>query len=237
MHPPAAHTPIWSKAAKFPDFVLPMGHASERHYLMSQETHSARWIGFRQPVLRVALERQGKRFENTWQAHREAGLGEVWEEEEFWIELSWRVDPDGSLGIRKYFESPFRPGEKLTVEEYYRWIFENSVPGLPEAAAKEGLTPLDYMRRYGAALGYFSTPGSADAGLYAQGDPVTGFANDKPDSKGWIGELDWVPYENTKFALQYTMYNKFNGGDTNYDGTGRNAKDNNTLYLLSWINF
>ena len=105
---------------------------------MSQETHSARWIGFRQPVLRVALERQGKTFDTTWEAHAEAGLGEVWEEDEFWIELSWRIDPDGSLGIRKYFESPYRPGEKLTVSEYYQWMFENSVPGLPEAAAAEG---------------------------------------------------------------------------------------------------
>ena len=34
------------------------------------------------------------------------------------------------------------PGEKITVDEYYRWIFENSVPGLPEKAAAEGLTPL-----------------------------------------------------------------------------------------------
>ena len=29
-------------------------------------------------------------------------------------------------------------------------IFENSVPGLPEAAAAQGLTPLAYMRKYGA---------------------------------------------------------------------------------------
>ena len=29
-------------------------------------------------------------------------------------------------------------------------MFENSVPGLPERAAAEGLTPLEYMRRYGA---------------------------------------------------------------------------------------
>ena len=148
----ACLTPIWSETAQFADYVLPMGHASERHDLMSQETHSARWIGFRQPVLRVALERQGKRFGTTWEAHREAGLGEVWEEDEFWIELSWRVDPDGSLGIRRYFESPYRPGEKLTVEDYYRWIFENSVPGLPQAAAKEKLSPLGYMRKYGAFL-------------------------------------------------------------------------------------
>jgi anaerobic selenocysteine-containing dehydrogenase len=38
----------------------------------------------------------------------------------------------------------------VTVDEYYRWMFENSVPGLPEKAAEEGLSPLEYMRRYGA---------------------------------------------------------------------------------------
>ncbi len=38
----------------------------------------------------------------------------------------------------------------MTVDEYYRWVFENSVPGLPEAAAEQGLTPLAYMRKYGA---------------------------------------------------------------------------------------
>ena len=148
----ACLTPTWSETAWFADYVLPMGHASERHDLMSQETHAARWIGFRQPVLRLALEKQGKKFNSTYEAHREAGLGEVWEEDEFWIELSWRVDPDGSMGIRRYFESPYRSGEKLRIDEYYRWIFENSVPGLPQVAASEGLTPLDYMRKYGAFL-------------------------------------------------------------------------------------
>jgi anaerobic selenocysteine-containing dehydrogenase len=148
----ACLTPVWSETAWFSDYVLPMGHGSERHDLMSQETHAARWIGFRQPVLRVALERRGKTFDLTWQAHEAAGLGQVWEEDEFWIELSWRIDPDGSLGIRKYFESPYRPGQKLRIEELYRWIFENSVPGLPAAAEKVGLTPLAYMRTYGAFL-------------------------------------------------------------------------------------
>jgi anaerobic selenocysteine-containing dehydrogenase len=148
----ACLTPVWSETAWFADFVLPMGVASERHDLMSQETHAARWIGFRQPVLRVALERQGRTFDWTWQAHEAAGLGQVWEEDEFWIELSWRIDPDGALGIRRYFESPYHPGEKLRIEEFYRWIFEHSVPGLPEAARAEGLTPLGYMRRYGSFL-------------------------------------------------------------------------------------
>ena len=51
-------------------------------------------------------------------------------------------DPDGALGIRQYFESPGRPGEPITVDEYYGWMFERSVPGLPETASREGLTPL-----------------------------------------------------------------------------------------------
>jgi len=96
--------------------------------------------------LRVLQEREGKKVDYTYQANP----GEVWEEDEFWINLSWAIDPDGAMGIRQWFESPYRLGQKLTVDEYYGWIFENSVPGLPEAAAKEGLKPLAYMRKYGA---------------------------------------------------------------------------------------
>jgi anaerobic selenocysteine-containing dehydrogenase len=142
----AALTPTWNETAWYADYVLPMGQSPERHDLMSQETHAAQWIGFRQPVLRVYGEKQGKTVEHTYQANP----GEVWEEDEFWISLSWAIDPDGSLGIRQWFESPYRPGRKITVDEYYGWIFENSVPGLPEAARREGLTPLAYMRKYGA---------------------------------------------------------------------------------------
>ncbi|HMS17823.1 MAG TPA: molybdopterin dinucleotide binding domain-containing protein, partial [Planctomycetota bacterium] len=142
----AALTPTWSETAIFADYVLPMGHSTERHDVMSQETHAGRWISFRQPVGRVALLAQGKSVEWSYQANP----GEVWEEDEFWIALSWAIDPDGALGIRENFESPYRPGERITVEEYYRFIFENSVPGLPEAAKKVGLTPLQYMREYGA---------------------------------------------------------------------------------------
>jgi len=140
-----ALTPTWNESAWFADYVLPMGHAGERHDLMSQETHAGRWIGFRQPVRRVAMERAGRPVKYTW----EANPGEVWEEAEWWVELSWRMDPDGELGVRQWFESNQRPGEPVSQDEYWAWIFEHSVPGLPEAAAAEGLSALAYMRKYG----------------------------------------------------------------------------------------
>jgi anaerobic selenocysteine-containing dehydrogenase len=141
-----AMTPVWSETAQYADYILPMGLGPERHDLHSYETHNSQWIALRQPVIRVAKELAGETSESTLGSNP----GEVWEENEFWIELSWKIDPDGKLGIRKHYESPYRSGEKITINEYYRWIFENSVPGLKDAADSEGFTPLEYMRRYGA---------------------------------------------------------------------------------------
>ena len=140
-----ALTPTWNETAYFADYVLPMGLASERHDLNSYETHSAVWIAFRQPVLREVARREGKDVTFTY----EVNPGEVWEEDESWIELSWRIDPDGSLGIRDHFKSPYRKDEKINIDEYYQYIFEHT-DGLPEKAAEHGLTPLDYMKKFGA---------------------------------------------------------------------------------------
>jgi anaerobic selenocysteine-containing dehydrogenase len=182
-----ALTPTWSETAEFADYVLPMGHAAERHDTHSYETHSSKWLGFRQPVRRVAMERLGLEVTDT----RETNPGEVWEENEFWIELSWRIDPDGSMGIRRHFESRYRPGEKVTVGEYYRWVFENRVPGLPEKAAAEGMTPMQYMRRYGVV--------EVASDLYRQDErPLTAeeLAGAEPDADGVLRrptDLDSVP--------------------------------------------
>src|SRR3989475_3859001 len=141
-----ALTPVWNETSYFADYILPMGLGPERHDIHSYETHDAQWLGFRQPVMRAARQREGEDISDT----RDVNPGEVWEENEFWMELTWRIDRDGSLGIRQFVESRKNPGERLGVDEYYGWIFENSVPGLPEKAAAENLRPLEFMRRYGA---------------------------------------------------------------------------------------
>jgi len=97
-----------------------------------------------------------------------------------------------------------------------------------------------YKRKYGGALGMFSTTGSNDALLYEGGDaplPVVVSANGKPDTSGWMAELNYMPWLNTKLTAQFTQYSKFNGGSSNYDGQGRSASDNNSIYLLAWFAF
>jgi anaerobic selenocysteine-containing dehydrogenase len=141
-----AMTPTWNETAFFADYVLPMGHSAERHDINSYATSAGKWVAFRQPVLREYARREGREVEFT----HEVNPGEVWEEDEFWNELSWRID-DGTMGIRKHFMSPYRPGEKITIDEYYQYTFER-VPGLPKAAKAEGLTELEYMRKHGAFL-------------------------------------------------------------------------------------
>ena len=44
-------------------------------------------------------------------------------------------------------------------------------------------------------------------------------------SPGPISTID------SRIGLQFTFYNEFNGAGTNYDGNGRNASDNNSVYL------
>ena len=94
-----------------------------------------------------------------------------------------------------------------------------------------------YQTKYGVTLGYQQVHGDADAGLYSNGGGVSGSVNGRPDSSAFIVELNWLPWRDRRVSLQYTAYQKFNGSRTNYDGFGRNAKDNNTLYLVTWFPF
>ena len=103
-----------------------------------------------------------------------------------------------------------------------------------------------FMQTYGVTLGYFQTTGSTDHSRY-QPTPITGSGSGSPKSRGFMTQLDYIPFGkansflrpwlNVRFALQYVAYLEFNGGHTNYDGFGRNASGNNTLYLLSWFAF
>jgi hypothetical protein len=84
--------------------------------------------------------------------------------------------------------------------------------------------------RYAVSLGANRTTGDSDATLYADSP-----ANGSPDSESWILQGTYLPWQNVQISAQYTWYTKFNGETTNYDGNGRNASDNNALYMLFWL--
>ncbi len=89
-----------------------------------------------------------------------------------------------------------------------------------------------YGDRLSGTFGWFSTTGTADPLLYPAGS-VSGSANGGPKSNGYIANVSWWPAQNFDLALQYTDYLRFNGSGTNYDGSGRNASWNDTVYLLA----
>jgi hypothetical protein len=86
--------------------------------------------------------------------------------------------------------------------------------------------------RYSGTFGWFNTTGTADTTLYAPG-AISGSANGSPKNSGYILNLSWWPTQNVDLAAQYTGYFTFNGRSMNYDGSGRNASDNNTMYVLA----
>lgn len=93
-----------------------------------------------------------------------------------------------------------------------------------------------FGNRTSAAVGWFMTAGTVDPVLYAPA-AISGSANGSPRSAGYIANFSWFPWQNVDLAVQYTGYSRFNGGTTNYDGSGRNASDNNSTYLLARFMF
>ena len=92
-----------------------------------------------------------------------------------------------------------------------------------------------YRKTYGASVGLLDTRGNIDRRLYDTMMPVTGSAAGSPNTRALQYELSYFPVQNVRLGLQYTAYQKFNGAKLYYDGFGRSAKDNNTLYLWAWL--
>jgi len=86
--------------------------------------------------------------------------------------------------------------------------------------------------RVSGTIGWFHTDGTPDHVIYGTGD-FSGSANGDPRNAGYIANVSWWPVQNVGLTFQYTGYTRFNGAATNYDGAGRNASSNNTLYLLT----
>jgi hypothetical protein len=102
-----------------------------------------------------------------------------------------------------------------------------------------------YQARYGGSLGLFDltgttdtadlTPGYAPASAPpSAGDPA-GNRTGSPATRGLTVEAFTMPIQNLRVGAQFTAYQRFNGASRNYDGFGRNASDNNSLFIYTWL--
>lgn len=148
--------------------------------------------------------------------------------------------------------------DRNSVSVMASWITENDTMTSTAAQAGGGVSTHDHLRTlnlkttyyydqtYGGTLGFFRVDGSGDPNLYPAAQ-FTGSAAGSPNSQGWIAELDYIPFNhggpsfwpwlNVKLGVQYVYDTKFNGSGSNYDGVGRNASNNNTLFTFAWFAF
>lgn len=130
--------------------------------------------------------------------------------------------------------------------EHSSWDASQTLGNTANASGslKEYKITADYLwdKTYGFSAQYFNTSGTSDASFYSSSQ--TG----SPNSNGYVFQVNYLPFNkgigpafwsrsNVKFSLQYVIYNRFDGSRLNIDGAGRNARDNNTLYLEAWIVF
>jgi hypothetical protein len=74
-----------------------------------------------------------------------------------------------------------------------------------------------YQAKYGGSIGSFDLTGTTHT-----------------TTRGWTSEAFWTPLQYLRIGAQYTAYSRFDGAASNYNGLGRNARDNNTLFVYAW---
>lgn len=102
-----------------------------------------------------------------------------------------------------------------------------------------------YQAKYGGSLGFFNLTGTTNTANQTAGYDGTGTLtrtagaasnlSGNPATRGVTLEAFWMPIQYLRVGAQYTAYSRFNSASTNYDGFGRNARDNNTLFLYTWL--
>jgi hypothetical protein len=102
-----------------------------------------------------------------------------------------------------------------------------------------------YQARYGGSVGVFNLSGTTNSAAQTAGYDSTGSLTQtggaasnlsgNPATRGGTLEGFWTPIQYLRLGAQYTAYSRFNGAARNYDGFGRNARDNNTVFLYTWL--
>lgn len=162
------------------------------------------------------------------------------------------VDRYTDLGFDASWQRKLAGGDMVSVDG--RWLHERqrleascSLAGAADPACARNdlnearLAASWYWRdKVGLTVAAFDLTGSANPVIYAANRSF------RPDSSGLMVQLDGTPFgdapqparrANLRVGVQYTHYGRFDGARHDIDGTGRNAADNDTLRVFTWLAF
>jgi hypothetical protein len=176
--------------------------------------------------------------------------------------LNTKLQPDPSIPNEDHFNDigvdatyQFTDGSRNAVSANFSVIHEKQTLDASFAAGNSASNAnhlntvgLDvtyaYEQTWVASVGLFNTSGGSDAGLFTPA-PDSGSNNGSPNSRGYVLQLEYIPFGklnsfaspwlNVRLGVQYIGYQRFNGGSSNYDGFGRSAGDNDTLFGYFWL--
>jgi len=129
-----------------------------------------------------------------------------------------------TLGLDSQYQYLLDPHAVTAQLAYMKLTVDDSIngaggDGIDKPEVLRGKVSYVYQAKYGGGLSYFNQTDSKDS---------------SQETRGFTCELFWTPIQYVRVGAQYTAYDKFAGASNNYDGFGRNASDNDTLFLYVW---
>ncbi|MGA2953096.1 MAG: hypothetical protein ABSD80_12785 [Caulobacteraceae bacterium] len=163
-------------------------------------------------------------------------------------ESAYTTDKYTDVGLDASFQKFAHNGDAFTVNGRYTYEDQRLDASQALGLATSNRLHLQDLRvdasyywrnEIGFTVQAFDTWGPPDQLIYAANSTF------KPASSGVMLQVDGTPFGagnsplgkrfNVRMGLQYTDYFTFDGAGSNYDGFGRNAHDNNTLRLFTWV--
>ena len=129
-----------------------------------------------------------------------------------------------TIGLDSQYQYLLDPHAVTAQLAYMKMTVDDSVNGaggngIDKPDVLRGKVSYVYLAKYGGGLSYFDQTDSKDS---------------TQETRGLTYELFWTPVQYVRVGAQYTAYDKYGGASKNYDGFGRNASDNDTLFLYVW---
>jgi len=124
----------------------------------------------------------------------------------------------------RIYDDPLATSDPSTVHRFTDWSVDGQYQYLADAKGLTAQLVYEHSRhRYPDFLA-----------AQALSVPVDGNLSGNPGTRDLTYEVFWTPVPTLRVGAQYTAYRRVDGASRNDDGFGRDARDNDTLFLYLW---